>query len=152
MESIINGRPITRSSTDPNDLKALTANHLLLLKTQPSLPLGLFQKEDIYVRRRWRQVQYMADLFWRRWLKEYLPQLQERQKWLVKRRHFQVGDVVLVVNDAAPRNSWIMGKIIHTTSDKRGLIRQVRIKTRYNCLDRPVTKICLLLEAEEDCN
>lgn len=102
--------------------------------------------------RRWRQVQYMADLFWRRWLKEYSPQLQERQKWFVKRRNFKVGDVVLVVNDAAPRNSWIMGKIIHTTPDKKGLIRQVRIKTRYNCLDRPVTKICLLLEAEEDCN
>ncbi|XDV21332.1 hypothetical protein PO909_026445 [Leuciscus waleckii] len=67
-------------------------------------------------------------------------------------RGFQVGDVVLVVNDAAPRNSWIMGKIVHTIPDKRGFLRQVRIKTRYNCLDRPVTKICLLLEAEEDYN
>ncbi|XP_048014095.1 DLA class I histocompatibility antigen, A9/A9 alpha chain-like isoform X2 [Megalobrama amblycephala] len=108
VESVINGRPITRSSMGPNDLEALTPNHLLLLKTQPSFPPGLFQKEDIYVRRRWRQVQYMADLFWRRWLKEYLPQLQERQKWLVKRRNFQVGDVVLIVNDAATRIAWIM--------------------------------------------
>lgn len=137
---------------DPKDLEALTPNHLLLLKTQPSLSPGLFQREDLYVRRRWRQVQYMADLFWRRWTREYLPQLQERQKWLVKRRNFQVGDVVLVVNDAAPRNSWLMGKIVHTIPDKSGFIRQVRIKTRYNCLDRPVTKICLLLEAEEDYN
>lgn len=80
VEAIINGRPITKASADPNDLEALTPNHLLLLKTMPSLPPGLFQKEDVYARRRWRQVQYMSDLFWKRWFTEYLPQLQERQK------------------------------------------------------------------------
>ncbi len=48
-EAIINGRPITKKSSDPNDLEALTPNHLLLLKTAPSLPLGIFQKEDIYM-------------------------------------------------------------------------------------------------------
>ena len=47
------------------DLEALTPNHLLLLKTQPVLPPGLFVKEDLYIKRRWKQVQYMADLFWK---------------------------------------------------------------------------------------
>lgn len=64
-ESIINGRPITKASNDPNDLKALTPNHLLLLKTKPNLPPGLFNKDDLYVRRRWRQVQYVSNLFGR---------------------------------------------------------------------------------------
>lgn len=36
---------ITKASTDPNDLEALTQN--LLLKTMPSLPPGQFLKEDI---------------------------------------------------------------------------------------------------------
>ncbi len=149
VESILNNRPISRASMDINDLEALTPNHLLLLKTQPSLPPGLFRKDDLYSRRRWRQVQYMVDLFWKRWIGEYLPQLQERQKWLVKKRDFQMGDVVLIVDNVAPMSSWIMGKVIQIMQDKRGLTRQVKIKTKSTCLNRPITKICLLLEAED---
>ncbi|XP_077863531.1 uncharacterized protein LOC144347581 [Saccoglossus kowalevskii] len=67
---------------DPNDLEALTPNHLLLLHANQTLPPGVFEKKDTYVKRRWRQVQYLADVFWRRWLNEYLPSLQERQKWV----------------------------------------------------------------------
>ncbi|XP_046873085.1 uncharacterized protein LOC124465379 [Hypomesus transpacificus] len=92
IESIINGRPLTKASSDPNDLEALTPNHLLLLKSSPSLPPGEFHKNDIYARRRWKQVQYMSDLFWKRWVQEYLTQLQERQKWCDKKRNFTVGD------------------------------------------------------------
>ena len=149
VEAIINSRPITKASTDPNDLEALTPNHLLLLKSKPSLPPGVFQREDMYVRRRWRQVQYMSDLFWKRWIKEYLPQLQERQKWQSTRRNFVPGDVVVIVDDSAPRNSWLTGRVVKAVSDKGGLVRQIRIKTRSNYLDRPITKVCLLQEAEE---
>lgn len=99
-------------------------------------------------RRRWSQVQYMADLFWKRWTKEYLPELQQHQKWTNTTRNFVPGDVVLIVDDSAPRNSWLMGKIIRTTKDEQGLVRQVRIKTKTNELDRPITKICLLQELE----
>lgn len=60
---------MTKASTDPNDLEALTPNYLLLLKTTPSLPPGQFDKDDIYARRRWRQIQYMSDLFWKSWIK-----------------------------------------------------------------------------------
>lgn len=147
-EAILNGRPITKASTDPNDLEALTPNHLLLLKTAPSLPPGCFQKDDIYARRRWKQVQYMSDLFWKRWIKEYLPQLQQRQKWCNPKRNFMPGDIVIIVDDSAPRNSWITGKIEETIQDKRGFVRHLRIKTKTGFLNRPINKVCLLQETE----
>lgn len=97
VEAILNDRPITKLSEDPMDLEALTPNHLLLLKTKPILPPGLFVKEDLYQRRRWRQVQYMADLFWKRWTQKYLPSIQERQRWSKVKRNFAPGDIVVVV-------------------------------------------------------
>lgn len=148
-EAIVNSRPITKASTDPNDLEALTPNHLLLLKSQPSLPPGLFEKADVYGRRRWKQVQYMSDLFWKRWLKEYLPSLQERQKWNRVGRNFIPGDIVMLMDNMAPRSSWITARVLDTIPDKNGLVRTVRIKTKTSVLDRPITKVCLLQEAEE---
>lgn len=146
-EAILNSRPITMPSNDMNDLEALTPQHLLLLKTQPNLPSGLFQKDDTYARRRWRQVQYMSDLFWKRWTKEYLPLLQKRQKWNHPSRNFIPGDVVLIVDESAPRGSWLMGRIVKTTEDEHGMVRKVRVKTKTNELERPITKLCLLQEA-----
>lgn len=148
VEAIVNGRPITKASTDPQDLEALTPNHLLLLKSRPLLPPGLFEKEDVYARRRWKQVQYMSDLFWKRWVKEYLPGLQERQKWNAAKRNFVPGDLIVLVDDMAPRNTWITGRIVDTVPDKNGLVRSVRIKTKTSYLNRPITKVCLLQEAE----
>lgn len=148
VESIINNRPLTLASDDPKDLEMITPNHLLLMKTQPCIPPGIFSPDDQYARRRWRQVQYIADLFWTRWLKEYLPSLQSRQKWTIPRRNFQVGDVVLIADYAAPRNAWIMGRIIDTFPDVKGHVRRVTVQTKTNKLDRPVSKLCLLQESD----
>ena len=52
VESIINGRPLTTNTEQPNDLEPLTPNHLLALKAQPSFPPGVFVKDDVYARRR----------------------------------------------------------------------------------------------------
>ena len=147
VESIINGRPLTSVSDDVNDVEPLTPNHLLLLKCQPSIPPGIFSKDDTYTRRRWKQVQYLADLFWTRWTREYLPLLQERQKWLKPRRNFMTGDVVLLVDSSSPRNSWLMGKVVETLPDSNGTVRRVKLKTKTSTLERPVNKLCLLEEA-----
>ena len=99
VQSILNSRPLTPVSSDPKDLEPITPNHLLLLRSNANFPSGIFSKEDMYTRRRWRQVQYLSNVFWKHWLKEYLPTLQERKKWLKPRRCLSVGDLVLIVDD-----------------------------------------------------
>ncbi|KAJ8367386.1 hypothetical protein AAFF_G00320130 [Aldrovandia affinis] len=145
----MNDRPITSVSSDPNDLEALTPNHLLQIKGKPVMPPGLFWKEDLYCKRRWKQVQYIADLFWKRWIQEYLPLMQERNKWNNPKRNFSPGDLVIIVDDTAPRNSWLMGRILKTLPDAKGFVRSVQVKTKTNVLQRPISKLCLLIEATD---
>ncbi|KAF7652047.1 hypothetical protein LDENG_00102260 [Lucifuga dentata] len=121
---------------DPNDLEALTPNHILLLKGKPIFPPGLFQPRDLYIRKRWKQVQYIAELFWKRWISEYLLMLQERQKWTRPRRNLTPGDVVITADAVAPRGSWMMGRVLSTTSDPRGLVCSVCLQTKTSVLER----------------
>lgn len=144
VESIVNGRPLTKVSDDVRDLEPLTPNHLLLLRSGTSFPPDIFDKKDTYSKRRWRQVQYLATVFWKRWIKEYLPLLQQRQKWVNPERNFVEGDVVLLMDDDIPRNSWVMGRVVETFPGKDGLVRTVRVKTQNNNFKRPVTKLCLI--------
>ncbi len=146
VEAVLNGRSLTKLSDDPTD--QLTPNHILLMKGKPVSSPGVFNKDDVYVKRRWQQVQYIADLFRKRWVQEYLPLLQERQKWSWKRRNLVPGDIVVVMDSAAPRGSWLLGRVLETFPDKKDLVRSVRLQTKTNILERPVTKLCLVQEAE----
>ena len=59
-----------------------------------------------------------------------MPLLQERQKWLEKRRNLKEGDIVLIVDERAPRGSWLMGKVEKTIPDANGFVRRVLVKTK----------------------
>ena len=148
VEATLNSRPLCAVSDDPNDLQPLTPNHLLLQRTVSALPPGTCVKEDMLLRKKWRQTQILADHFWRRWLKEYVPALQERQKWHRPRRSAQGGDLVLVVDQNLPRGKWHLGHIVRVILGKDGLVGTVEVKTRSSSsLLRPIQKLCLLEES-----
>ena len=157
VECIINSRPLSIENVDDPSSEVLTPNHLLTLKSKAVLPPpGIFQKNDIYCRRRWRVIQHLANEFWCRWKKEYLSNLQTRQKWTKKRRNFCIGDIVLLKEDNSPRNSWPIARIIETLPNKDGLIRSVNLKIavsgsdgKTTYLKRPIAKLVLLLETED---
>lgn len=74
--AIVNNRPLVPVSNDPSMLEILTPSTLLTqksatLKTTP----GVFSHIDLHGKQ-WRQVQYLANVFWSRWRKEFLPMLQ----------------------------------------------------------------------------
>ena len=145
VESIINNRPITSVSADPRDAEPLTPNHLLLLRKGAQLPLGNFTMRDAYGRR-WRHAQYLADRFWKRWIREYISTIQHRQKWLQATRDFKVNDIVLVADENTPRNCWPIARITEVFTGRDKHVRSAMVKTRYTTLKRPVTKLCFLEE------
>ena len=79
-EAIVNSRPLTVDSlSDPESPSPLTPNHILTMKSKLVLPPpGIFHREDLYSRKRWRRVQHLSCELWTRWRKEFLHSLQEK--------------------------------------------------------------------------
>ena len=135
-------------------------NHILTMKSTIILrPPGQFIKGDLYLQKRWRRVQYLANEFWIKWKKEYLLSLQPRQKWQKNRRNQKVNDIVLLQNDQAPRNEWKLARITEVYPGSDDKVRKVRLlvsdttlnekgkSTTKTVLERPVHKLVTLLEA-----
>ena len=85
VESIVKHRPLTKVNDDVAEDLPLTPAHLLMVRCSSQDLIGNFSKGDMY-RRRWRYVHYLADVFWKRYFNEYLPELQKRNKWYNRER------------------------------------------------------------------
>ena len=145
-EKIVNDRPLWSPSEDP-EAQPLTPSELLLLRSNAALPMGLFSKEDSYARSWWKQANYLVNVFWKRWIKEYLPLLQTRSKWYRPRVNLQTGDVVLVVDENASRGQWPLGRVTAVYPDSKGVVRAVDIRVGKSVKRRPIHKLCLLEQA-----
>ena len=87
----------------------------------------------------------------RRWTREYLPFLQQRQKWNKPQRNLAVNDTVLLLDENTPHSIWPLGRVTEVYSNHRdGLVRSAKVKTRSMELVRPVGKISLLESSAED--
>ena len=148
-EAVVNSRPLSCvSMNDTSVVEPITPIQLLTLKSKVVLPLpGRFCRTDIYGRQRWRRVQYLANQFWQRWRREFLPPLQERRKWHHPEPNIERDDVVVIVDDDAPRNRWPLGRVVDTYASADGLVRSVRVRIGNSEYDRPVHKLILLLKS-----
>ena len=147
VEHMLNSRPITYVSSNAGEAVALTPNHILLGRDCPSLPPGVFSSEGLCMKRRWRHSQQIADHFWRRWTREYLPTLIRRQKWTKETRGIRTGDVVLVAENTAPRGHWPLARVTKVFPGSDGRVRSVELRTQSGTYVRPVIRLCLLEES-----
>ncbi|KAL0803272.1 hypothetical protein ABMA28_017250 [Loxostege sticticalis] len=106
-ENFVNSRPLTYVPLETDDSPPLTPNDFLFTDTKfLDRPLGQFIDGDM-LRRSWRESQRLADLTWKRWIKEYLPTLTRREKWYkADEKPLAVGDIVIIADDQLPRGQW----------------------------------------------
>ena len=146
VECIVNGRPLTKLSDHPDDFTPITPNSLLIMKQGPYMPPGRFDSDDVY-RKIWRHTQHLVNRFWRSWMRLYLPSLQARCKWRMKRGNISKGDLVLLLDQTTPRHLWPLALIEDVTVGRDGLVRSVVLRTRTTTLRRPITQV-IMLEAK----
>ena len=148
--AIVNARPISALPSDTDDPQPLSPAMLLTMKTCPAgPPPGQFLRADVYARRRWRRVQFLAEQFWTRWRREYLQSLQPRQMWTVTRRDLRVGDVGLMRDEQQHRNNWPLGRVGDVIRSEDGRVRKVKVEIvkegEKKAYLRPMKELILLL-------
>jgi hypothetical protein len=151
IEAILNSRPLTPISNDPNDLEPLTPGHFL----SPGESLTAVHEGDITEVKtnrlsRWQLVERMRQLFWRRWTREYLSRLQARSKWRNPDTTPAVGSLVLIADDELPPLRWNLARITELHLGKDGLPRVASLKTKNGATKRSVHKLCVLPLERED--
>lgn len=149
VEHSINSRPLTDVSLDPRDKEALTPNHFLIGASSGNLMHGRCEQRIICPRKQWEAAQYFADCFWKRWLREYLPSLLPRKKWIVESEPIKIGDVVLIVDNQSPRNTWLKGIIERVFPGRDDRVRVVEVRTTNGKFIRPVIKLIRLTRMSE---
>lgn len=144
VEGILNSKPLGYVSSDVNDPDPVTPNCLLMGRPDGSLPQVVYPKEELLSRRRWKHSQVLADHFWSRFIRLYLPGLQSRQKWQSSSADVKEGSVAMIVDPQLPRASWLVGRISKVHPSPDGHIRSADIKIKDRTFTRPVARLVLL--------
>ena len=132
--------------SDGRDDTPLTPNHLLLLRRNTCASMADDGNE---IRRRWKLVQQISNIFYHRFVSEYLPSLQVRSKWSTINEDLQANDVVLVCGEDTQRGRWPLGVIDEVERSSDGLVRAARVRVEGKVKRRPITKL-VLLERSKD--
>ncbi|XP_071578769.1 uncharacterized protein [Temnothorax nylanderi] len=144
IEGIINSRPITSLSSDPNDMHALTPSHYLVGKPITALPESNLQSVPANRLSTWQHITKVRQDFWARWYLEYLNELQRRTKWVKDGPELKIGTMVLIKEKNLPCTQWALGRIAKLYPGEDGVVRTVDVKTSKGEMKRTTKNLCPL--------
>ncbi|XP_071579872.1 uncharacterized protein [Temnothorax nylanderi] len=150
VEAIMNSRPLTPLSSDPNDFSVLTPFYFLIgdLLIQPA-QYDYAEVPEKHLTR-WQNLQKLRQQFWIRWHREYLNELQQQTKWSDMGDNIELNTVVLIKEDHLPPLQWALGRVTALHPGQDGVVRVVTVKTRSGDFKRPVKKLCPLPSADNE--
>ncbi|XP_051167780.1 uncharacterized protein LOC127285688 [Leptopilina boulardi] len=128
IEAVLNSRPLTPISNDPNDVIALTPGHVLIGDSLTSLPELNFKLTPTPRLSRWQHLQKMRQDFWNRSHKEYLNGLNMRHKWKSGNHRIRDGTIVILKEDNTSPLQWVLGRVTKIFPGSDGVIRTVIVK------------------------
>ncbi|GBN64011.1 hypothetical protein AVEN_81864-1, partial [Araneus ventricosus] len=138
-ESIINCRPLTYVSENPEELIPLTPS-MFLIENRSSNTGDIEQLNSSSLNKRIKCRSKLLKDLRQRFRKEYLGQLVQKHNEKHSRNP-QVGEIVLVGDDNKKRLFWVLAKIIELIPGRDGKIRTVKLKTQHGTVLRPIQRI-----------
>ena len=140
IEGILNSRPLSPMSSEPNDLEPPTPGHFLMGSCPNSLPEDTRQSNNSNGMR-YHLVQKMRQQFWNSWSRENLNQLQNVSKWKRIGRQPKVHDLVLIAEDNTTPLQLPIARILELYQGNDDIVGVAKIKTKNATLIRPVTQL-----------
>lgn len=144
IEAILNSRPLTPLSSDPNDLSALTPGHFLIGCAITSLPEDDLTTTANNRLSNWQHIQKVKQDFWARWSKEYINHLNVRPKWTKGSHEIKEGTIVVLKDDNLPPLQWMLGRVTEIHPGKDDITRTVTVRTSTGMYKRNVRKLAPL--------
>lgn len=144
VEGILNSKPLGYVSSDASDPDPVTPNVLLMGRPDGSLPQVVYPEDGLISRRRWKHSQALAEHFWARFIRLYVPSLQARQKWQATPVDIVQDCVVMIADPHLPRALWPIGRVVKTHPSPDGHIRSADVKVRERVYTRPVARLVVL--------
>ena len=144
IEAVLNSRPLSFVTSDPQEgIHFLSPGHFLVggpLISSPEMPLDL---TDTPVSR-WKKLQQLCQLFWKRFHKEYLHTLMQQGKWTKNTDNLSNGQLVYVTGENCSPLAWPIGRVVATYPGTDGVVRVVDIQTISGRYRRPVNKLVVV--------
>ncbi|GFX28646.1 integrase catalytic domain-containing protein [Trichonephila clavipes] len=144
IEGILNSRPITPLSEDIDDLEVLTPGHFLIGRPIASISEPNLLDKTENTLSRWQKLTKIVQHIWTKWSRDYLNNLQQRNKWQFHKDNVKLNTMVLIKDDNLPVNKWSLGRITKLVPGTDGKVRVVEIKTNKGNIKRSIGKVCVL--------
>lgn len=148
IEAVLNSRPLSPLSSDPDDCTPLTPGHFLIGRPLTCLPERDYQCHSSNHLTRYQRIEQLRQHFWSRWSKEYIAELQQRVKWRTTKNSLKVDTLVVVKEDNLPPLKWKLGRIVAIHPGSDGIVRVADIRTSGGVIRRAFSKICPLPGAD----
>ncbi|GFY07953.1 transposable element Tcb2 transposase [Trichonephila clavipes] len=139
-ESVINSRPLTHLSENPDDLVPLSPAMFLVKNRNLDVP-DIDYRDTVNLRKRVRYRQKLLNDLRHRFRKEYLGLLIQNKNKKGPLSEVRLGEIVLIGDDIKKRMHWPLAKVIRLIPGKDGKIRTVELKTRTGTMLRPIQRV-----------
>lgn len=112
IQNVVNSRPLTFIPLEVEEDEAVTPNHFIHGSSNGRKPPCGLNVEGEYLSKRWKEGQRLTELFWNRFVKEYLPTITRRTKWSK------------ATNPLTPDDTYTKGRGLETKVGSNGQVRR----------------------------
>ena len=149
VEAMVNSRPLTYVSDEPNEINYLTPASFLIGRHLINVPVVPVNSTEKSLRKKeLKNLMIMQNntlnSLWKTWREEYVRNLGTVPTNVSDEQCVAPGELVMVAEASIPRTKWTVGIVKECKTGRDGKVRTVRVKTASGEIMRSVQHLSRL--------